>query len=418
MPTIATHMDHKSYVNPDFSERDSPIRFKPPSASLCRSSSGSPTSSSAGSMNYSPRHSHKPSSLSSSRRINIQRLSLNTSPESPATTSPSKRSKPLALFIPTAASPSMQTYAFAQTPIKEKHTSTELGLAQPLDTSDGSQSLESASDSHEPYLTKSDSVSSKRLRSPFKSGVDSLEDSHDELSDSLADLNIGVPSESHSGASDAPSPGCNSTISHKEHFTQDETRPKTTPKSLAVPEELQEIGFTYAYPHGPANVLNSVLYLYSDPETSERSIDINDYDLVINVAKECEDLSPAFDDRSGAKKYLRVPWSHTSTISKELPMITKEIAAMDKPGRKVLIHCQCGVSRSACVVVAYFMVKFKISVNEAYELLKSGTENKTESCSRQIKEEGNFVEACERICPNMSLIFELMDFGDRLEQDA
>ncbi|KAM9917987.1 hypothetical protein OXX80_012337 [Metschnikowia pulcherrima] len=99
-------------------------------------------------------------------------------------------------------------------------------------------------------------------------------------------------------------------------------------------------------------------------------------------------------------------------------MITKEIAAMDKPGRKVLIHCQCGVSRSACVVVAYFMVKFKISVNEAYELLKSGTENKAESCSRQIKEEGNFVEACERICPNMSLIFELMDFGDRLEQDA
>lgn len=147
-------------------------------------------------------------------------------------------------------------------------------------------------------------------------------------------------------------------------------------------------------------------------------MDVNDYDLVINVAKDCTNLSEEFDTKNGKRTYLHVPWSHTSLILKDLPKITEMIARYDRPGLKTLVHCQCGVLRSACVVVAYFMVKFHISVNEAYELLKSGTANTAEPCNRRIAQLGHHVDACERICPNMSLIFELMDFDENRKELA
>ncbi|GEQ68163.1 hypothetical protein JCM33374_g1830 [Metschnikowia sp. JCM 33374] len=336
-------MDHNSYNHAVHTAANPPVGFNPTPAALSGASSGSsPTSPEKGSMNYSPRHSRKPTSLSSSQGV------------------------------------------------------------------------------------------SSKLRSPLKSGLaslsGSLQNSQENVSQGIASINIDSDGKRPNEKLVASAHGCqfyenpynvdSSTIhADSEAQSDSQTLSSESPNAVVVPEELQEIALTYAYPEGPANVLNSVLYLYSDPDTSHIPLDINDYDLVVNVARECEDLSPRFDNHNGTRKYLRVPWSHTSKISKELPMITQEIAAMDKPGKRILVHCQCGVSRSACVVVAYFMVKFKVSVNEAYELLKSGTINMAEACSQKIKDAGNHVDACERICPNMNLIFELMDFGDKLKKE-
>lgn len=188
----------------------------------------------------------------------------------------------------------------------------------------------------------------------------------------------------------------------------------TTVKASQSHEELQESTAVNAYPDGPANVLDLILYLYSDPFLSEKPVNINDYDLVLNVAKECRNLESEFDASNG-KTYVHIPWSHTSSILKDLPEITKKLSEIDKPGKKALIHCQCGVLRSACVIVAYFMVKFNLSVNEAYELLKSGSKHMSESENGQNASTGHFVQACEKICPNMNLIFELMDFGEQIK---
>lgn len=201
------------------------------------------------------------------------------------------------------------------------------------------------------------------------------------------------------------------------HNINDKIMPSTRELFLP-PEELQEQSNLEAYPNGPARVLDTTLFLYLDPKHSVRPVDINDYDLVVNVARDCDDLLAEFDTRGGLRTYLHVPWSHTSLILKELLRITDTIARYDQPGLRTLVHCQCGVLRSACVVVAYFMVKFQLLVNEAYELLKSGTANSAEPCNWRIAHEGHHVDACERICPNMSLIFELMDFDDlRKAQD-
>lgn len=170
-------------------------------------------------------------------------------------------------------------------------------------------------------------------------------------------------------------------------------------------EELQELNGVNAYPNGPRNVLNNLVFLYSDPGKDETDTSI--YDLVINVAKDCVGAKH--------KNLISIPWKHTSVISKDLPFLVKKIDECYESGKKVLIHCQCGVSRSACVVIAYFMFKFDISVIQAYELLKEGTaDNSKDAVIKSIQEKGYIVEACDRICPNMSLIFELMEFGDKL----
>lgn len=181
-------------------------------------------------------------------------------------------------------------------------------------------------------------------------------------------------------------------------------------RKFHITEELQETTGINAYPNGPRNVLNQKIFLYSDPL---QKIDINQFDLVINVAKECTNLSAQFaNQKQNVREYVHVPWSHASPISKDLMELTQKIDSFYEKNSRILIHCQCGVSRSACVVVAYYMMKFGLGVNAAYEMLKSGTLTGLES-----REASRIsIDKCERICPNMSLIFELMEFGDKLNK--
>ncbi|KAI5963672.1 CPP1 [Candida pseudojiufengensis] len=190
-----------------------------------------------------------------------------------------------------------------------------------------------------------------------------------------------------------------------------------------IPEELQESTLINAYPNGPRNVLNNLIFLYSDPKNK---IDINEYNLIINVAKECTNLSHLLKNQQPNKKeYIQLNWSHNSPISKDLDFLISKISQFYNQGLKILIHCQCGVSRSACVIVAFFMKKFKIGVNEAYEMLKNGTsttdevrgDNNNKKNNNNNNEDMVVVDKCDRICPNMSLIFELMEFGDKLNNN-
>ncbi|KAA8899359.1 hypothetical protein DIURU_004381 [Diutina rugosa] len=183
-----------------------------------------------------------------------------------------------------------------------------------------------------------------------------------------------------------------------------------------LPEELQEQNGVNAYADGPRSVLNNRIFLFSDPQSSAVKVDINDYDLVVNVAKECPDLTPQFISRSGAE-YVYIPWQHTSAISQSLPSIVAKMAQYYDNGKRILVHCQCGVSRSACVIVAFFMSRFSLGVNQAYDLLKQGTKGVTNpSVVAAVTDKGNVIESCDRICPNMSLIFELMEYGDSLKR--
>lgn len=379
-------------------------------------------------INYSPKHSRKPSSLLSSRNINMKRLLLGPSPPQRLRSAhlllPSRKGKLLAIAIPPQASPRSAYFGVTSPPAQDLSSDP---LLNPAPRS--LQSLPLTDYDHDLY--RYTGKARAPLRSPFDllllqplaaepdSGLDSasrsLHGSYPPSSATRPSLD-GLHPRDEILAENDPLATSDPLARSDSLATSDTLAPlQAIAPSLLGLEELQESLMVHAYPHGPANVLNSRIFLYSDPETSDHRVDVNDYDLVINVARECADLSLKFDTHNGDKKYIYVPWSHTSPISHELPDITREIAAMDKAGKRILIHCQCGVLRLACVVVAYFIVKFKISVNEAYELLKSGTDNKDEPCLQDIKLQGNHVLACDRICPNMSLIFELMDFCERLK---
>lgn len=166
------------------------------------------------------------------------------------------------------------------------------------------------------------------------------------------------------------------------------------------------------YPDGPKCVYEPYLYLYSEPTLNQ----IEEYDIVINVA---EELTPPFLSKSELNElsdetsdvlhlthvvksqdkivnYYYVPWTHTSKITKNLPKLTDIIIESLSKGQKVLIHCQCGVSRSASLIVAFFMKLRHLNLNDSYNILKTQAPD---------------------ISPNMSLIFQLMEWGESIGVD-
>lgn len=202
-------------------------------------------------------------------------------------------------------------------------------------------------------------------------------------------------------------------------------------------EEKQE-----AYPGGPICVYEPHLDLYLEPTAQIASA----YDVVINVASEVrnpfvavaesdavieQDLridggggiqyAPRRDrvpnlrtepatltaDNPGSRlketgkdsplkepEYIHVPWEHNSDIVPELPGLVRLIDDRIMRGKRVLVHCQCGVSRSATLVVAYRMYKRpSATVQEAYDEVKKRS---------------------KWIGPNMNLIMQLQEFRSNL----
>jgi tyrosine-protein phosphatase len=70
-------------------------------------------------------------------------------------------------------------------------------------------------------------------------------------------------------------------------------------------------------------------------------------------------------------EYIHIPWEHNSDIVPDLLRLVKLIDEKVEQKKRVLVHCQCGVSRSASLVVAYGLYKNpSLSVQEAYDAVK------------------------------------------------
>lgn len=159
------------------------------------------------------------------------------------------------------------------------------------------------------------------------------------------------------------------------------------PARCAAAEQPDGDDAGHAYPNGPLCVIPPCVYLYSEPTLQQ----VESFQVVINVAAEVADLAPRLQERG--VEYVRVPWGHNSQIAADLSRLTERIHAACQQGRRVLVHCQCGVSRSASLVVAYIMRYERVSVNEAYTRLK---------------------DVARDISPNLGLVFQLMEWGEAL----
>jgi tyrosine-protein phosphatase MSG5 len=191
-------------------------------------------------------------------------------------------------------------------------------------------------------------------------------------------------------------------------------------------QETQEKG----YPNGPVLIYDSGVYLFLEPSAEEASR----YDTVINVAKEIKnpfqtqppkpeivepqtavsEMSfksaweypqtidaptpttprPSSFVQQKQPEYLHVPWDHNSEILEDLYSLCRLVDERIQAGKKVLIHCQLGVSRSASLVIAYGLYK--------------GYQPDFHSMYMAVKQRSQWVG------PNMSLIYQLTDFRSKV----
>ncbi|OBT50113.1 hypothetical protein VE04_09978, partial [Pseudogymnoascus sp. 24MN13] len=94
-------------------------------------------------------------------------------------------------------------------------------------------------------------------------------------------------------------------------------------------------------------------------------------------------------------EYIHIPWKLKTDISKDLLALCETIDNRVTHGKKVLIHCQQGASRSASLIIAYGMYRNpSLTVDAAY--------NAAEAKSKYVS-------------PNISLMYALQDFRKTLQ---
>lgn len=186
------------------------------------------------------------------------------------------------------------------------------------------------------------------------------------------------------------------------------------------------------YPDGPIAIYNDNVYLYLEPTAEEAS----KFDVVINVAREVhnpfatnpgssadqelmvqspipdtamtnDSFCTAFEYPPRAEpggetpttpkaaplnepEYIHMPWDHNTDIATDLMTLCDTIDKRTKVGKKVLVHCQQGASRSASLIIAYGIYQDpRLSVNDAYYAAQAKS---------------------RWISPNMRLMYCLQDF--------
>lgn len=93
-------------------------------------------------------------------------------------------------------------------------------------------------------------------------------------------------------------------------------------------------------------------------------------------------------------KYRKFFWTHNQeNLIADFMSAFAFIDEARSAGKNILVHCQCGVSRSASLIIGYVMKANKMTLNQAYEFVK---------------------DRSPYISPNMSLVYQLVEFEKTL----
>ncbi|EUC53815.1 dual specificity phosphatase, catalytic domain protein [Rhizoctonia solani AG-3 Rhs1AP] len=101
--------------------------------------------------------------------------------------------------------------------------------------------------------------------------------------------------------------------------------------------------------------------------------------------------------------YIHLPWSHgqSDLVRSGFPTAMSFVDHAQRKGQGVLIHCQCGVSRSATLVIALVMrASMAAEVPDDLKSIQGGMHN----AYAYVKEKSKWVG------PNMSLIYQLTEY--------
>ena len=147
---------------------------------------------------------------------------------------------------------------------------------------------------------------------------------------------------------------------------------------------------------GASNAENA--YLAGRDSISEPQTAVSEMSFASAFEAHMEDASMTVPGTPKASRpdpeYIHVPWDHNTNIVDDLLRLCELIDNRVRQDKRVLVHCQCGVSRSASLVVAYGLYKNpQLTVQEAYDAVKFRS---------------------RWIGPNMNLIYQLSEFKSKL----
>ena len=164
---------------------------------------------------------------------------------------------------------------------------------------------------------------------------------------------------------------------------------ETGQKTLEVALEPNGLNVKSGFPAVPENI--------SEPQTA-----VSDNSFASALESQHDDASEAEKDTSIAVKpepeYVHIPWDHNTNVVDDLLRLCELIDDRVRQNKRVLVHCQCGVSRSASLIVAYGLYKNpQLTVQEAYDAVKGRS---------------------KWIGPNMNLIYQLSEFKSKLPRPS
>ncbi|KAI8643683.1 protein-tyrosine phosphatase-like protein [Parasitella parasitica] len=92
--------------------------------------------------------------------------------------------------------------------------------------------------------------------------------------------------------------------------------------------------------------------------------------------------------------YQKLSWQHNQdNLAAELSKAIDIIDRARNAGQTILVHCQCGVARSASVIIAYIMKTYNMPMQDAYNHVK---------------------KLAPPISPNLGLLFQLREFEQKI----
>ena len=81
----------------------------------------------------------------------------------------------------------------------------------------------------------------------------------------------------------------------------------------------------------------------------------------------CGYLSPKYEDKTIKQKIFELSDTPSTNI---IQYFIESLKFIDESDDKVFVHCFAGVSRSATLVIAYFMWKDKLTYKQSYQFVK------------------------------------------------
>ncbi|KAI8997072.1 dual specificity phosphatase [Pilobolus umbonatus] len=141
---------------------------------------------------------------------------------------------------------------------------------------------------------------------------------------------------------------------------------------------------TNIYDNGPVCIM-PYLYIGNESNALKTIKKETDIRILLNVAAE---VNHSFSNLQ--MEYKKLAWTHSSQdLIKELEDAVDYIDKARQQHQPILVHCQCGIARSAVVIIAYIMKIKKISLAEAYDCVK---------------------QRSPIINPNLQLMYQLREF--------